>query len=110
VQRLMVPGLQLAAALELPLRVLTVRDDAKEGAVLQETVKTYLRPYGLKVDYRVLPGEKDAADVILAEEQHHNVGMLMMGAFSQNPMKGFFFGSVTRSVLTLAKAPVLMMS
>ena len=110
VQRLLVPGVQLAAALGLPLRVLTVRDDANQGEALQETVKGYLRPFDLNVEYRVLDGEKNAANVILNESQRCNAGMVMMGAFSQNPIKEFFFGSVTRSVLAQSKAPLLMMS
>jgi len=113
VQRVIVPGVQLVAALGAPVTVLTVaarRDRAEE---IQAPLRNYLAAHKVKADYRIEEGddsERHAAHVILETADHMKVGMIMMGAFSLSPLKEFFVGSVTRNVLTRAQCPVLMMT
>jgi len=113
VQRVIVPGVQLASALGAPVTVLTVTDRKARGEAIQAPLHVYLKSHGVKAEFRIVEGhdsERAAAQVILEAADHMKAGMIMMGAFSLSPLKEFFVGSVTRNVLTRARCPVLMMS
>jgi nucleotide-binding universal stress UspA family protein len=110
VHRVVVAGAQLAAARKAPVTVLTVADDPEDGAAIQEPLRRYLAAYGVKLDCRVVAGENRAEELILATAKEIKAGMVMMGAYSRHPLKEFFFGSVTHTVLSEAPCPVLMMT
>ncbi len=110
VHRTMVAGAELAAAMKAPITVLTVRDKREEGEAIQAPLGRYLAAYGLKTDFRVEPGENHPENVICQTAREMKAGMILMGAFSHSPIKEFFFGSVTRTVLAAMPCPVLMMT
>ena len=110
VHRAIVAGAELAVAMKVPIIVLTVRDNREEGEAIQAPLGRYLGAYGVKTDFRVEPGEHHSEDVILKMARETKAGMILMGAFSQSPIKEFFFGSVTRTVLASMPCPVLMMT
>jgi len=113
VQRVIVPGVQLVAALGAPVTVLTVAAHKARAEEIQAPLRSYLNAHKVKAEFRIEEGddsERHAAQVILQAADQLKVGMIMMGAFSLSPLKEFFVGSVTRNVLTRARCPVLMMS
>jgi nucleotide-binding universal stress UspA family protein len=113
VQRVIVPGVQLVAALGAPVTVLTVSARKDRAEEIQAPLRSYLNAHKVKAEFRIEEGdesERHAAHVILETADHMKVGMIMMGAFSLSPLKEFFVGSVTRNVLNRARCPVLMMS
>ncbi|NIP73747.1 MAG: universal stress protein [Gammaproteobacteria bacterium] len=113
VQRAVVPGVQLAAALGAPVTVLTLAESQDAGDEIQAPLKQYLASYGVKGDFRVQVGRdtgRNAAKIVMDTASELNAGMILMGAFSVSPLKEFFVGSVTREVLTHAHCPVLMMT
>lgn len=109
-QRAMVPGLELASALGASVTVLTVNDDMEEAEEIQEPLRDYLAPYKLKTDFRVDTGNNKAGEIILATANEIEAGLIVMGAFTSGPLKEFFFGSVTRTVLGSAPCSILMMT
>lgn len=112
-QRVVVPGVQLAVALNVPLTVITIAEGKATAEDIQAPLRKYMAPYGVKAQFQVEVGrdtERGTARVILDKAKEMNAGMIMMGAFSVGPLREFFVGSVTRSVLDGAPCPVLMMT
>ena len=110
VQRVLVPGLELIASMSKPLRVLTVKDDLAQAEEIQNTLRQYLSPHEVATEYITEMGEKKAAEKILAYVEHYKSSLLLMGAYNLSPVKEFFFGSITRKVLSRSPCPVLMMT
>lgn len=108
--RVIVPGLMAASALEQKVVVLTIKDDSAQAAEQQWVIKDYLMPYGPETTFIVEKGESRAAEVILRVADEIGAGLILMGAFSQNPLKEFFMGSTTMSVLEKSPCPLLMMA
>jgi nucleotide-binding universal stress UspA family protein len=113
VQRVIVPGVQLAAAMKAPLVVMTLADRKEDGEDIQAPLHDYLKAHGVQAEFRVLVGhdtERSTAKIVLGAAQELKAGMIMMGAYSVGPIREFFVGSVTREVLSHAHCPVLMMT
>lgn len=113
VQRVIVPGVRLAAALQATVTVLTLADSVAQGEDIQAPLRAYLKSHGVQADFRVLQGrdtERRTGQLVLEMADEIQAGLIMMGAFSVGPIKEFFVGSVTRTVLNGAHCPVLMMS
>ncbi len=110
IQRILAPSLELIAAVNAPVSILTMRDDPKEGEAIQQSLREFLQPYGLQTEYTVKDGENNAAVMILAEARRCGASLIVMGSFSHSPLREFFFGSVTRHVLAESICPILTMT
>ena len=111
VQRVIVPAVELASALDVSVTVLTLAERRSDGEALQAPLRAYLKSHGITGDFRVVEGhdtERGAARLILGAAQELQAGLIAMGAFSVGPLREFFVGSVTREVLTHAPCPVLI--
>ncbi|WP_457630779.1 universal stress protein [Oceanithermus sp.] len=95
---------ELAAALGLPVTVLTVNDDALKAESLAAEAASYLEDHGLTVEIQTAGGEPD--ERILEAETPDD--LLAMGAFGRGLIRNLLLGSTAELVLRRAVGPVLV--
>jgi len=106
--RVIVPAAIMASKLGEKVVVVIVQDDLERANRLQRIVERYLTPYNIKVTYVLEHGRP--SNQILGAAKEHQVGLIAMGAFNQNPVRELFFGSTTLSVLEDTACSLLMMA
>ncbi|QDU28908.1 Universal stress protein family protein [Anatilimnocola aggregata] len=86
------------------VHLLTVGDHA---AAIAEPCTQLLAAHGVHVEPH-LAAAAPPAEVILELTARLDVGLLAMGAYGQSRFREFFFGSVTKTILKRATAPVFL--
>ena len=97
-------GLEVAAALKVPLEVLTVAPTEADGAALQEQARQSQVPGGPQLDFAVESGEPAA--VILARCLPDT--LVVLGAHGHARLYYMVLGSVSERVMRFAPGPVLL--
>ncbi len=110
VQRVLVPGTELARTKSAAVHVIAIGDDPEHGEALRRTLERYWRPYDIAPAFNYVQRKGRFSAMIVAEAAQTDCGMIVMGAFGHNPIRELFFGSTTLEVLEHATCPVLLMA
>lgn len=110
VQRVMVPGTELAHAQNGEVVAITIGDDAPYAAKLDRVLTQYWKPYNVKGRCEFIEEKGKLVDIIVDYVENHKAGLLVMGAFGHNPIRELLFGSTTLEVLSRVSCPVLLMA
>ncbi len=108
VNRVVMHGAHLTAALNAKAVVVTADDDPEKGARVQAGLRRYLAPHGIDAQCELARGKPAAA--IIAAAEAHRAGMIVMGAFGHSAIRELFFGSTTLDILEHTRCPVLLMA
>lgn len=110
VQRVMVPGTELAHARGGDVVAITIGDDAEYAAKLDRVLTRYWQPYHVNGRCEFIEEHGKLVDTIANYVRDHQAGLLVMGAFGHNPIRELLFGSTTLEVLAHVSCPVLLMA
>jgi nucleotide-binding universal stress UspA family protein len=101
-----IPFLKLAKA----VKVISVDKHAQNRQASQAELLAYLRCHGIVANADVVaPHLRSVGDTLLAAAGEHDVGLLVMGAYSHSRWREMLLGGATHHVLKHAAArPVLM--
>ena len=101
-----VPFMQLAKS----VRVISVDRNASNRRASQAEALAYLRCHGIGATAQVVTPElRSVGDTLLAAGAEHEVGLLIMGAYSHSRLREMLLGGATRHILQHASArPVLL--
>ena len=96
----------LAVRTGLALKILTVDDDAAEGAATQAEATAYLNPLGLQAEYAVLPGRAaKAASSLISKEP---VDVVIMGMRGHSVLHDLILGSTAEQLMRSVPLPVML--
>jgi nucleotide-binding universal stress UspA family protein len=100
------PFLRIAKA----VCVISVDRDAKRPQSSQADVLAYLRCHGISATAEVVKPElRSVGDTLLATAAEHDIGLMVMGAYSHSRLREMLLGGATRHILKHASArPVLL--
>jgi len=110
VQRVMVPGTELAHARGGNVVAITIGDDAEYAAQLDRVLTRYWQPYDVNGRCEFIQDEGKLVNIIANYVRDNKAGLLVMGAFGHNPIRELLFGSTTLEVLSKVSCPVLLMA
>jgi len=110
VQRVMVPGTELAHARGGDVVAITIGDDAAYAAQLDRVLTRYWQPYDVNGRCEFVEEKGKIVDIIATYTSDNKAGLLVMGAFGHNPIRELLFGSTTLDVLAKVSCPVLLMA
>lgn len=99
-------GASLAEDLDIPMAVVTVNSDSREGNGLLEEAESFLEPHGIKPEKILETGS--AVDGILSATDRSHCDMIVMGAYGHSRVRKFILGSTTDGILRRAEVPVLL--
>jgi nucleotide-binding universal stress UspA family protein len=101
-----IPFLQLAQS----VRIVSVDKNPESRRASQTEALAYLRCHGISATAEVIAPElRSVGDTLLAAAGEHDVGMLVLGAYSHSRLRELLLGGATRHILNNAAArPVLM--
>jgi len=101
-------GLDFAAALKLPVIIVTVTvDDTLGGDAKLADAVAMAKAKRVNADAHLLKGHAETEILRFAEEQ--KMGLIVMGAYGHSRIREFILGSTTTHVIRKAHAPVLLM-
>jgi nucleotide-binding universal stress UspA family protein len=96
----------LAVRTGLALKILTVDEDAAEGAATQTEATAYLDPLGLQAEYAVLPGRAaKAASSLISKEP---VDVVIMGMRGHSVLHDLILGSTAEQLMRSVPLPVML--
>jgi nucleotide-binding universal stress UspA family protein len=96
----------LAVRTGLALKILTVDDDAAEGAATQAEATAYLDPLGLQAEYAVLSGRAaKAASSLISKEP---VDVVIMGMRGHSVLHDLILGSTAEQLMRSVPLPVML--
>jgi nucleotide-binding universal stress UspA family protein len=96
----------LAVRTGLALKILTVDDDAAEGAATQAEATAYLGPLGLQAEYAVLSGRAaKAASSLISKEP---VDVVIMGMRGHSVLHDLILGSTAEQLMRSVPLPVML--
>jgi len=90
------------------VHVISVHQDLSEAAALARCAATFLERHGISAEPHGMQLTRDIAQQILDEASRISAGLIVLGAFGKSIVSEFFFGSVTRSILSSLPVPVFM--
>jgi len=101
-----IPFLKLARS----VRVVSVDKNSANRRASQAEALAYLRCHGINATEQVIAPElRSVGDTLLATAAEHNIGLLVMGAYSHSRLREMLLGGATRDILKNASTrPVLM--
>jgi len=97
---------EFATALEVPLAVITVARDTRLGEKTLAEARSYLEPYAIKAEFRLIPGH--AHEGIVGFLKEYDGDLLFVGAYGHSRIIEMVIGSNTEYVLRNAPCPVFM--
>jgi nucleotide-binding universal stress UspA family protein len=96
----------LAAGLELPLVVVCVSSEEREGRATLGEAENYLEPHRLQVKAVLETGSP--VEGILQVAQRESCDLIIMGAYGHSRVRELILGSTTDGILRAATVPVLL--
>ena len=99
----------LGLAKDKTVHVLTVAADKVQAAKIADRAAEYLRSHEIHAVVHAV-ADRQPATVILNHIKSLDAGLLVLGAYGQPTLKEFFFGSVTRTLLSQSPVPTLLYS
>jgi nucleotide-binding universal stress UspA family protein len=88
--------------------VVTIDEDYEEAVRTAALAVDYLTRHGAIVKSRPVETRLDPGPILLDHTIQLDAHLLIMGAFGHSPLREFFFGSTTRTVLRGSKVPVML--
>jgi nucleotide-binding universal stress UspA family protein len=104
--RAMRAAADFALTLNVPLTVITVARDLKLGESTLNQARSYLEPYALEVEFKLVPGH--AHEGIIGAVKEFDADVLFIGAYGHSRIIVMVLGSNTEFVLRNAPCPVFM--
>jgi nucleotide-binding universal stress UspA family protein len=104
--RAMRAAADFALTLNVPLTVITVARDLKLGESTLNQARSYLEPYALEVEFKLVPGH--AHEGIIGAVKEFDADVLFIGAYGHSRIIEMVLGSNTEFVLRNAPCPVFM--
>lgn len=104
--RAMRAAADFALTLNVPLTVITVARDLKLGESTLNQARSYLKPYALPVEFKLVPGH--AHEGIIRAVKEFDADVLFIGAYGHSRIIEMVLGSNTEFVLRNAPCPVFM--
>ena len=104
--RAMRAAAEFAATLEVPLDVITVARDLKLGERTLNQARSYLEPYSIRAEFKLVPGH--AHEGIISSLKEFAADLLFIGAYGHSRIIEMVLGSNTEFVLRNAPCPVFM--
>jgi nucleotide-binding universal stress UspA family protein len=100
------PLLQRAGQVEV---VIVTNERGKQDQIVGADMGAHLARHGLKVEVNRIPiGDVDVADMLLSNAADTEIDFIVMGGYGHSRLRQFLLGGVTRSMLRVMTAPVLM--
>ena len=101
------PFLERAGLVEVVIIVANERN--KQYEIEGADMGQHLARHGLNVDVkRIDYGDLDVADALLSHAADYDADFIVMGGYGHSRLREFVLGGVTRSILRMMTAPVLM--
>ncbi|HUY90286.1 MAG TPA: universal stress protein [Pirellulales bacterium] len=91
-----------------PLHIVSIHPDHLEAAKCADRAMDYLSFHKIRAQPHPIASYEPPAEVMLKQIEALNAGLLAMGAYGQTTIKEFLFGSMTRTILSEANAPVFL--
>jgi nucleotide-binding universal stress UspA family protein len=88
------------------VKVLTVNDDAQQGAAVQEEARSYLDAQGLTAEFAIEPGR--AAKTALKEVARSPVDLVVIGMQGHSALHQLILGSTAEHLMRSLSLPVLL--
>lgn len=104
--RAMRAAADFAVTLGVPLIVITVARDLKLGERTLNEARSYLEPYPIRTEFKLVPGH--AHEGIIAALKESDADLLFIGAYGHSRIIEMVLGSNTEYVLRNAPCPVFM--
>ncbi len=90
------------------IHIISVGEDRVKARRSAEIAADFLESHGVKSQSHIVETSDLPAPVILERTRALNAGLLVMGAYGQSTVKEFFFGSVTRAMLSDENIPLFL--
>src|ERR1700676_3070461 len=104
--RAMRAAADFASTLNIPLIVITVARDLTLGERTLNQARSYLEPYSIKTDFKLVPGH--AHEGIIGAIKEFDADLLFIGAYGHSRIIEMVLGSNTEYVLRNAPCPVFL--
>ncbi len=104
--RAMRAAADFAVTLDVPLIVITVARDLKMGERTLNQARSYLEPYSIRAEFKLVPGH--AHEGIIGAVKEFAADLLFIGAYGHSRIIEMVLGSNTEYVLRNAPCPVFM--
>jgi nucleotide-binding universal stress UspA family protein len=99
-------GASLAESLGVPMAIVTVNSDSREGNGLLDEAEAFLEPHGINPD-KILEGGNVVTGILTAAERS-GCDLIVMGAFGHSRVRELILGSTTDGILRKSAVPVLL--
>lgn len=99
-------GASLAEGLGVPMAVVSVSSDGREGNGLLDEAESFLEPHGIKPEKILESGP--VVDGILSATDRAECDLIVMGAFGHSRVRKLILGSTTDGILRQSAVPVLL--
>jgi len=104
--RAMRAAAEFVSTLDVPLVVITVARDLKLGERTLDQARSYLEPYSIRAEFKLVPGH--AHEGIISSLKEFAADLLFIGAYGHSRIIEMVLGSNTEYVLRNAPCPVFM--
>jgi nucleotide-binding universal stress UspA family protein len=104
--RAMRAAAEICALLKVSLAIITVARDAKLGENTLAEARTYLEPYALEKQFRLIPGH--AHEGIIGFLKDYDADLVFVGAYGHSRFREMVIGSNTEFVMRNASCPVFL--
>jgi nucleotide-binding universal stress UspA family protein len=104
--RAMRAAADFASTLDIPLTVITVARDLKLGERTLNQARSYLEPYSIRAEFKLVPGH--AHEGIIGSLKEFAADLLFIGAYGHSRIIEMVLGSNTEFVLRNAPCPVFL--
>jgi nucleotide-binding universal stress UspA family protein len=104
--RAMRAAAEICALLKVPLAVITVARDARLGENTLTEARTYLEPYAIEKQFRLIPGH--AHEGIIGFLKEYDADLVFVGAYGHSRFREMVIGSNTEFVMRNAACPVFL--
>jgi len=105
--RAMRAAAEVVALLGVPLAVITVARDLKLGAKTLDEARSYLEPYAIPAEFKLIPGH--AHEGIIGFLKEYDADLLFIGAYGHSRFIEMVLGSNTEYVMRNASCPLLLL-
>ena len=104
--RAMRAAAEISDLLSVPLAVITVARDLKLGAKTLDEARSYLEPYAITAEFKLVPGH--AHEGIIGFLKQYDADLLFIGAYGHSRIIEMVLGSNTEYVMRNASCPVFL--
>lgn len=104
--RAMRAAAELCALLNIPLAIATVAREARLGENTLAEARTYLEPYAIKMEFRLISGH--AHEGIIGFLKEYDADLAFLGAYGHSRFREMVIGSNTEFVMRNATCPVFL--